>query len=142
VRDIDAFETLAGDLANRIEPGYVLYFEGDLGTGKTTLIQRICQALSVEDVVLSPTFSVLKTYTTASQLELLHVDLYRINDPAELLLMGVGDFLDTPSVWLIEWPEHGAHVIPPADIRVQLALQGAGRRVNVMFVNANDEVGA
>ena len=125
--------TIAGDLANYIAAGRVIYFEGDLGAGKTTLIQGICEALRVDDTVLSPTFSILKPYSTAAGIELLHVDLYRIENPAELLLIGIEDFLDTHCAWLIEWPDRGADVIPPPDIKVAIKLNGSARQVNVDF---------
>ncbi len=126
---LDEMRQIANQLARHVAPGQVLYFEGGLGSGKTTLIQGICQALGVDDPVLSPTFSILKPYTSASGLELVHLDLYRIQNPAELLLIGIEDYLDTNHAWLIEWPEYGFDVIPDPDIRINLHHEGAGRRV-------------
>ncbi len=133
VGSIDEMEGIARELAGYAEPGCVIFFEGELGTGKTTLIQQICKQLNVADTVLSPTFSILKPYTAASGLELLHIDLYRIENPAELLLIGIEDFLDSDCAWFIEWPERALDVIPPADICVELCHAGSGRNISVSF---------
>ncbi len=126
---LDEMQSIGRKIAKLIFPGCVVYFEGGLGAGKTTLIQKICRELKVDDVVLSPTFSILKPYISASGLELLHVDLYRIENPAELLLIGIEDFQDTDCVWLIEWPNRGFDVIPPPDIRIQLSGAGSSRKI-------------
>lgn len=125
---LDEMQSVGCDIAKLIFPGCVVYFEGGLGAGKTTLIQKICQELKVDDTVLSPTFSILKPYISASGMELLHVDLYRVENPAELLLIGIEDFQDTDCVWLIEWPNRGFDVIPPPDIRIQLSGIGSSRK--------------
>ena len=126
---IDEMQSVGREIAKFIFPGCVVYFEGSLGAGKTTLIQKICQELKVDDTVLSPTFSILKPYISASGMELLHVDLYRIENPAELLLIGIEDFQDSDCVWLIEWPNRGSNVIPPPDIRIQLSGAGSSRKI-------------
>ncbi len=126
---LDEMESVGREIAKLIFPGCVVYFEGGLGAGKTTLIQKICQELKVDDTVLSPTFSILKPYISASGMDVLHVDLYRIENPAELLLIGIEDFQDTDCVWLIEWPNRGFDVIPPPDIRIQLTGAGSSRNI-------------
>lgn len=126
---LDEMRSVGREIAKLIVPGCVVYFEGGLGTGKTTLIQKICQELKVGDTVLSPTFSILKPYSSASGMELLHADLYRIENPAELLLIGIEDFQDTDCVWLIEWPNRGFDVIPPPDIRIRLSGAGSSRKI-------------
>ena len=136
---LDEMQSVGREIAQFLFPGCVVYFEGGLGAGKTTLIQKICQELKVDDTVLSPTFSILKPYTSASGMELLHVDLYRIENPAELLLIGIEDFQDTDCVWLIEWPNRGFDVIPPPDIRIQLSGAGSSRKI-CMTREANSSV--
>ncbi len=128
---LDEMQAIADRLAELVKPNRVLYFEGELGAGKTTLIQGICQTLGVSDSVLSPTFSILKPYIAGSGLELLHVDLYRIDNPAELLFIGIEDFIDSNCTWLIEWPERGADVIPPPDVCIRLEYQGNARSVSI-----------
>jgi len=126
---LDEMQSVGREISKFIFPGCVVYFEGGLGAGKTTLIQKICQELKVDDTVLSPTFSILRSYISASGMEFLHVDLYRIENPAELLLIGIEDFQDTDCVWLIEWPNRGFDVIPPPDIRIQLSCAGSSRKI-------------
>ncbi len=129
----DAMTDLAGELAGFVKPDWVMYFKGALGTGKTTLIQKLFQQLQVGDSVLSPTFSILKPYASGSGFELLHVDLYRIDDPAELWLIGIDDYIDSGCAWFVEWPERGAEVIPPPDVCVDLSHADSARNVRVSF---------
>lgn len=127
----DEMQSIADHLAELVVPGRVLYFKGDLGAGKTTLIQGICKALQISEPVLSPTFSILKPYMAIDGLEILHLDLYRIDNPAELLFIGIEDFIDTNCAWLVEWPERGADVIPSPDVCIKLEYQGDARRVSI-----------
>lgn len=131
---VDEMRQLSNELAKHVSPGCIIYFEGELGTGKTTLIQGIFRELNVDGNVLSPTFSILKPYISSTGLELLHVDLYRIEDPAELLLIGIEDFIDSGCAWFVEWPQRGLGIIPPPDIRVELSHADSAREISVEFV--------
>lgn len=108
----------------------IITFTGDLGAGKTTLIQHICVLLDAEDVVSSPTFSIVNEYKTP-HLPIFHIDLYRLNDLEEALAMGIETYLDHPTaICLIEWPQ----VIEPllrADevIQVNINHELSGERV-------------
>lgn len=112
--DEAAMTALARGLARHIEPPLVLYFEGDLGAGKTTFIRALVQALGHEGRVKSPTYGLLEHYPLAD-LEVLHLDLYRIGDPGELEFLGITDLFDERTVLLVEWPAQGLGALPPAD---------------------------
>ena len=120
---------LGARLAHRVRRGCCMYFEGDLGAGKTTLIQAIMRNLGVEEPIPSPTFSIMETYRTPGGLELLHIDLYRIEMPQELVLIGLDEFRKDDYAWFIEWPQNGAEIIPAADVRVCLQHAGTSRKV-------------
>ncbi len=107
--------SLAGDL----QPGAVLTFTGDLGSGKTTLIQGICQGLGVTEVVSSPTFTLINEYR--GRLPVYHFDFYRMGSPGDLHDLGVTEYLYGEGVCLIEWPELIAAWLPPGHIRFALA---------------------
>ena len=79
-----------------------MFFEGELGTGKTTLIQGIFRSLKVFEPVLSPTFSLLETYTTPTGLQMLHIDLYRIEDSYELYLIGLEEYQREKYAWFVD----------------------------------------
>ncbi len=111
---------LGGCLARRVQCGSCMYFEGELGSGKTTLIRSVFRNLGIEGAIPSPTFSIMETYTTPEGLELLHLDLYRIESPQELALIGLDEFRKEDWAWFVEWPENGADIIPDAGLRIGL----------------------
>jgi tRNA threonylcarbamoyladenosine biosynthesis protein TsaE len=109
----------------------VLYLHGDLGTGKTTLARGMLHALGEQGAVRSPTYGLLAEYTTPVG-RVLHLDLYRLRSPGELLALGLGDYLPGSRLWLIEWPEHSAgQGLPLPDAEAHLLVQGAGRRIRL-----------
>jgi tRNA threonylcarbamoyladenosine biosynthesis protein TsaE len=113
-------------------PPFVVYLQGDLGTGKTTLTRGILRALGEQGAVRSPTYGLIIEYTTPPG-RVLHLDLYRLRSSDELASLGLVDYLEGSRLWLIEWPEkaEGAR-IPPADARVALEVEGSGRRVQIL----------
>ncbi|NHB57195.1 tRNA (adenosine(37)-N6)-threonylcarbamoyltransferase complex ATPase subunit type 1 TsaE [Acinetobacter shaoyimingii] len=112
-------QKLASFLGQHIAQG-VIYLIGDLGAGKTTLTRYWLQALGHTGAVKSPTYTLVEPYTIQKQ-DVFHFDLYRLNDPYELELMGIRDYLDTPNaLFLFEWPSKGADEIPQADYVIQI----------------------
>lgn len=106
--------------------GGVLYLRGDLGAGKTTLARGLLRAAGVDGTLRSPTYTLMEPYAAGGR-AFLHLDLYRLADPAEVEQLGLRDYPVETTVWLVEWPEKGAGFLPPADLEVQLAIDGAGR---------------
>ncbi|MEP7247555.1 MAG: tRNA (adenosine(37)-N6)-threonylcarbamoyltransferase complex ATPase subunit type 1 TsaE [Gammaproteobacteria bacterium] len=102
----------------------VVYLTGDLGAGKTTLSRGFLHAVGVAGTIRSPTYTLLETYE-ASSITVVHLDLYRLRDPAELEPLGLRDLALPGYLWLIEWPEQGEGWLPPADLQVALSV-GAG----------------
>ncbi|MCC2655550.1 MAG: tsaE [Panacagrimonas sp.] len=106
--------------------GGVVYLRGDLGAGKTTLARGLLRAAGVEGTLRSPTYTLMEPYAAGGQ-SFLHLDLYRLADPAEVEQLGLRDYPVETTVWLVEWPEKGAGFLPPANLEVRLAIDGAGR---------------
>lgn len=98
---------------------FIIHLRGDLGAGKTTLARSVLQALGVEGPVKSPTYTLLEPYR-AAQRSLVHLDLYRVREVAELEGLALRDYYEPRSVWLVEWPERGVGVLPPADLEVEI----------------------
>jgi tRNA threonylcarbamoyladenosine biosynthesis protein TsaE len=123
----------AARMASCLPPNqpFVLYLQGDLGSGKTTLTRGILRALGEQGAVRSPTYGLIAEYET-SQGRVLHLDLYRLRAAEELAALGLVDYLADTHLWLIEWPEQaqGAR-LPPADARAMIQVHAPGRRLEV-----------
>lgn len=117
-------------VALRARPGLVLYLEGPLGAGKTTLVRGLLRELGVTGTIRSPTYTLLEPYEVGGK-TLIHLDLYRIKDASELEALGLRDYAPEACWWLIEWPEQGAPRLPPPELRVRLALDPQGRRASL-----------
>lgn len=131
--DADATDALGRALA-ATQPGQaVVYLHGDLGAGKSTLARAWLRALGVEGAIRSPTYTLVERYPLPRG-EARHLDLYRIGAAAELEFLGLDEAGAT--LWLVEWPERGQGALPGADLRVELALQGAGRAARLLPTTA------
>lgn len=103
---------LASHFSQQLEPGDVVAFFGDLGTGKTFFIQGICRALGCREYVTSPTFTILQEYRTASGIPIYHFDFYRLSHPAELVNLGLDDFFYGQGISMIEWADKILEELP------------------------------
>lgn len=124
-------EALGGRLAPLLRPPLIVYLEGDLGTGKTTLTRGILRGLGHGGAVRSPTYTLLEPYDLGP-LRLYHLDLYRLGDPEELEYLGLRDLLDGDSVLFVEWPQRGSGALPPPDLEIRLEYQGHGRTLDLI----------
>lgn len=106
--------------------GGVLYLHGDLGAGKTTLARGFLRAAGVAGTLRSPTYTLMEPYLAADQ-AFLHLDLYRLVDPAEVEQLGLRDHPPESTIWLVEWPERGAGYLPAADLSVVLRHRDSSR---------------
>ena len=123
--DADATARFAEKLADTAPVPAVAHLHGDLGAGKSTLARAWLRALGVSGAIRSPTYTLVEHYPLPAG-EALHLDLYRIGDGAELEFLGLDDV--DAALWLVEWPERGEGNLPPADLRIALAIEGEGRR--------------
>ena len=90
----------------------IMLFYGEMGVGKTTLIKELCKLLGPEDVISSPTFSLVNEYHTIDQRIIYHFDFYRIKNEEEAYDIGVEDYFYSNAFCLIEWPENIQNLVP------------------------------
>lgn len=117
-------------LGQAIENGAVIYLEGRLGSGKTTLCRGVLRAFGYSGAVKSPTYTLVEPYEFG-EVSVYHFDLYRLADPEELEYVGMRDYLSGGSVCLIEWPERGRGFLPRADLTARIGTQGRGRSLEL-----------
>ena len=107
-------------LKRKGEAAFVVFLDGDLGTGKTTLVKEIIFALGVKEKVKSPTFTIIEPYELNNE-NIYHVDLYRIIDPSELEIIGLREYLnESNAIIFIEWPEKSYGYLKKFDLKISL----------------------
>lgn len=113
----------------------VFAFYGKMGAGKTTFTKAVCEELGVEDVITSPTFSILNEYTSNTELlhpsvqPIFHFDFYRIKKLDEFFDMGGEDYFYSGHICFIEWPELIEQVLPDDAVKVKIEELEDGSRI-------------
>lgn len=123
---------IAIKIANVLKPGTVICLVGDLGAGKTTFTQYLCEALGVTEYVTSPTFNLMNTYTgrlSDTQIEIYHFDVYRIFDEDELIEIGFDEFLFSKGISIVEWANQVPSLLPDERIWIDLHFNEKGERI-------------
>lgn len=106
----------------------IVAFHGQMGAGKTTFITAVCKALGVQDVVNSPTFTLVNEYRDGAGKPVYHFDFYRIGRLSEALDIGVFEYFDSGALCLIEWPELIEEILPEETLNVQILVEDADTR--------------
>ncbi len=123
-------------LAALLEPPALITVEGDLGTGKTTLVREVLRARGVRGAVTSPSFTLAQTYHGRGGEPLHHLDLYRLSRGTDVDLFAWDDYLGGESLTFVEWPAAGQDVLPPADVRLELEHRSLRTRVARLYASA------
>jgi tRNA threonylcarbamoyladenosine biosynthesis protein TsaE len=137
VRSSSAAHTaaLGRALGGLLEEGDVVSLSGDLGAGKTTFVQGAAAALSVTEPVLSPTFTLVRTY--AGRIPVHHVDVYRLRAIQDVLDLGWDELLEGGGVVLVEWGDVIESLLPEDHLDVQLTIPGGEPDVRLVAVRAS-----
>ena len=107
-------------LGREAKPGQLIALTGDLGAGKTTLTKAIARGLGVEEVITSPTFTIVKEYRSG-RLPLFHFDVYRIGDVDEMYELGYEEYFFGDGLCVVEWADLIEEIIPEEAMRIDIA---------------------
>ena len=138
IEDEAAMQSLGRELAELLPAGTLVSLSGELGAGKSVLVRSIIHTLGYAGRVKSPTYALIETYeASASEGNVMHIadlDLYRLEDPAELDYLGFDDVLKEHDLVLIEWPEKGGDRVPRPDLQVSITYAADNGREVVFSI--------
>lgn len=130
-----------GSALGRAVAGGIIFLEGTLGAGKTTLCRGVLRAFGYQGAVKSPTYTLVEAYQFEDQ-PIYHFDLFRLGDPEELEYLGIRDYFSSANLCLIEWPERGRGFLPAADLEVKVkVITVAGKTQRQADISAQTAVG-
>lgn len=130
LENVEATERLGAAIVNVIQDGMLIFLQGDLGVGKTSLVRGALRQLGYQGAVKSPTYTLLEEYSLVGK-DIIHFDLYRLTDPEELDLIGIRDYFNGKTCCFVEWPERGKTHLPQEDLVIQMSHTAAGREVQI-----------
>jgi len=133
-RSLSDLKQVAEFIVQLMDQYTIFLLEGNLGAGKTTLVQKVCELLHSRDVVVSPTFSLINPYQT-DQGTLYHMDMYRIKSSEEALDFGIEEYLWEDNLCFIEWPQIIADLLPEKFVQIQITLQPDELRLILITAN-------
>ncbi|MBD9602024.1 tRNA (adenosine(37)-N6)-threonylcarbamoyltransferase complex ATPase subunit type 1 TsaE [Pseudomonas sp. PDM10] len=136
--DEEAMTAFGARIAKTTQGHGLIFLEGDLGAGKTTLSRGIIRGLGHVGAVKSPTFTLVEPYEIG-EIRAFHFDLYRLVDPEELEYLGIRDYFDDDALCLIEWPEKGAGFLPKPDLTITIGPQDSGRSLKILSQGSRGE---
>jgi tRNA threonylcarbamoyladenosine biosynthesis protein TsaE len=133
--DDAATQNLGRRLLPALKPGCVIWLEGDLGAGKTTLVRGLLRATGETGPVKSPTYTLVEVHPV-SGIYFYHFDFYRFNQPEEYLDAGLDEYFaehgPNAGICLVEWPDKAEPYVAAPDLRISLQLDGEGRRAELL----------
>lgn len=134
VHNISELPQAASDIITLANTQKIFLFNGDMGSGKTTLIKELCKQLGVADNVTSPTFSIVNEYSIPTG-KIYHFDFYRLKNQTEALDMGYEEYFYSGAHCFIEWPGMIPDLIPDRYIDINIkVLSGGEREISVTQV--------
>lgn len=127
---------IAREILGRFSNRRIFAFSGDLGAGKTTLIQQLCRELGVTDFPVSPSFSIVNEYRNTAGDPVYHFDFYRINDIREAYDLGYEEYFFSGSYCFIEWPEKITELLPDECVYIRIEEAEEPGKRNYFFESA------
>ena len=132
-------KSLGERLGRRLVRGDVVALLGDLGSGKTCLIQGICHGLGVKGVVNSPSYTIVNEYL--GRCPVYHLDFYRLRGREDLLAVGCEEYFYGDGICLIEWAERAVGLLPARRVEVYME-RGRGNRRKITIRRVDEDAGS
>jgi tRNA threonylcarbamoyladenosine biosynthesis protein TsaE len=141
VGSIGELDEIAVLLIRYFDEGYkIILLSGDLGAGKTTLVQVLCKHLGITEPVSSPTFSLVNEYFSPSMGPVYHMDFYRLEKTEDLVQIGLEEYLDSGQPCLIEWPGIAEPYFGMPHVRVHIRVEP--NNIRIFNITTHDAVDA
>jgi tRNA threonylcarbamoyladenosine biosynthesis protein TsaE len=131
---LDNIDKVARAILDTFPNERIFLFEGDLGSGKTTLIKSLCFQLGVESAVSSPTYGLINTYATKEGTPVYHFDLYRLRNIEEALDIGIEEYFAEKRYCFVEWPKKIVSLVPENYVYLQLKPDGDSRHISAKTI--------
>lgn len=130
IKALSHIDEAASEFLRLIGDNRIIAFYGSMGAGKTTFITALCRVLGADDIVNSPTFTIVNEYSTSAGLPIYHFDFYRIKTLQEVFDLGFEEYMyDSDGLCLMEWPEKIEDILPEETLRVKISEQPDGSRL-------------
>ncbi|TVP49146.1 MAG: tRNA (adenosine(37)-N6)-threonylcarbamoyltransferase complex ATPase subunit type 1 TsaE [Mongoliibacter sp.] len=136
---LDQIGQVAQEVIDFCKEYNIWVFKGQMGAGKTTLIKSISRLFGIQDMVSSPTFSIVNEYHNTSGEIFYHFDFYRIEDPEEVLEIGIEEYFYSQNYCWIEWAEKIPDYIPPDFMLIEISVGEDGIRKIILDKIVNYE---
>ena len=132
--DEQSMKAFGSALLDACSSAGIITLQGDLGTGKTTIVRGALESRGIVSGVRSPTYTLVENYPL-EPLAIAHFDLYRLADAEELEYLGFRDYLNASTLCFIEWPERAGSMLDSAGLQVHLAYADGCRRISLHATN-------
>lgn len=135
VREPEQTASIARNFARELTAGDVVAFYGDLGTGKTFFIKKMCRALGVREEATSPSFTIINQYHVSGEHYIYHFDFYRLESAGEVHNLGLEEFFYNNFICLVEWADRIRDFLPARRWEVYLdfiAQEPESRKISIV----------
>jgi tRNA threonylcarbamoyladenosine biosynthesis protein TsaE len=129
VTDLSGLKDAASSILKFCGEDRIFLFDAPMGAGKTTLIKELCGLLGSSDSFSSPTYSIVNEYQARSG-KIFHFDLYRLKNEAELMDLGIEEYLDSRSYCFIEWPDLARPLLEQPFVEIKISMLGEVRTIS------------
>ena len=130
ITNLQELQTVADELINQMKENKIFLFYGEMGSGKTTLIGKLCNMIGVNRYS-SPTYGIINNYLSPKFGEIYHVDCYRLSEETEAISCGLVELMDENEFCFIEWPEKIQNLLPQKHVKVTLKVLNNIREITL-----------